>query len=106
MKQPTVKKQIEIFNNQYINDLQEARKIILSYRKLCYLSGRVCEMQNDSEYINSSFLADQEAREEKHRERLQNYLNPYNLILEYPGIYPIICTKGTDGRPANHAYMF
>ena len=105
MNYPTVKKQIENFNERYIKDLDQARKIILSYRKLCYLSARVCEMQNDSEYINSSFLADQEAREEKHRERLQKYLNPYNLILEYPGIYPIICTKGTDGRPANHAYM-
>ena len=106
MKQPAVKKQIEIFNNQYINNPEQARKIILSYRKLCYLSARVCDMQNDSAYINSSFLAEQEAKEQNHIERLNKYLKPYNLILEYPGIYPIICTKGTDGRPANHAYMF
>ena len=106
MKQPTVKKQIEVFNNQFINDLEQARKIILSYRRLCYLSARICEMQNDSEYINSSYLKDQEAREEKHCARLTKYLEPYHLILEYPGIYPIICTQDENGRPANHAYMF
>lgn len=107
MKQPTIKKRIENFNNLYIHNAEDARKIILSYNRLCYLSARVCEMQNDTKYCNTKYLEEQEAREERHAARLNGYLSKYNMILEYPGIYPIICFKRSeDGRPGEHAYMF
>lgn len=106
MKQPAIYKQIENFNRDYIGNYEDARRIILSYRRLCFLSARNCEMENDIRTCNSDYLKQQEAREEKHIKRLQSYLNKYNLVLEFPGIYPIICTIGEDGRPANHAYMY
>ena len=107
MKQPTVKAQIINFNRMYINDYETARKIVLSYRRLCYLSARICDMQNSREYIGSAYLEEQEAREERHAARLNKLLAKYNMILEYPGIYPIICYKRSeDGRPGAHTFMF
>lgn len=107
MKQPTVKAQINNFNRLYINDYETARRIILSYRRLCYLSARVCDMQNNRDYINTRYLEEQEAREERHTARLNKLLAKYNMVLEYPGIYPIICFKrDEDGRPGEHTYMF
>ncbi len=107
MKQPTIKAQINNFNRMYINDYETARKIILSYRRLCYLSARICDMQNDINYANSNYLKDQEAKEERRAARLNKLLDKYNMVLEYPGIYPIICYKRSDdGRTGEHTYMF
>lgn len=106
MKYPTLKSRIENFNNMYIHNYEDARKIIHSYNRLCYLSARVCEMQNSRNYCNSEYLKQEEAREERHINRLNNYLSKYNMVLEYPGIYPIICHKRDDGRPGEHTYMF
>ena len=107
MKAPTLKSRIEHFNRLYIHNQEDARKIILSYNRLCYLSARICEMQNERQYINSAYLEGQEEREERHIKRLNKYLDKYNMVLEFPGIYPIICHKRSeDGRPGEHTYMF
>ena len=107
MKQPSLKSRIENFNNLYIHNYQDAHKIIYIYNRLCYLSARVCEMQNLRDYDGSAYLKEQEAREEKHINRLNKYLDKYNMVLEFPGIYPIICHKrDEDGRPGEHTYMF
>lgn len=106
MKQPTLKSRINNFNNLYIHHYADAQKIIYSYNRLCYLSARVCEMQNLRDYDGSEYLKEQEAREEKHINRLNKYLDKYNMVLEFPGIYPIICHKRDDGRPGEHTYMF
>lgn len=78
------------FNNEFIHDLSKARKIINSYYRLCGLSYRVCLLQNDADTCDADYTKEQEAKEEKHINRLNNYLQPYGLNIAYSGIYPSI----------------
>lgn len=78
------------FNNEFINDLEKARKIINSYYRLCGLSYRVCILQNDSELHATPYTQEQEEKEQRHIQRLNNYLKPYGLNIAYSGIYPSI----------------
>lgn len=84
---------LENFNTRYIQDINAARKIVNSYYRLCGLSYRVCILQNDSFYHDKPFTAEQEAKEARHIDRLKSYLQPYNLTVDYFGIYPTICRK-------------
>lgn len=78
------------FNDEFIKDLTKARKIINSYYRLCGLSYRVCLLQNDADTCNTTYTAEQEAKEARHIKRLDTMLQAYGLNVVYSGIYPTI----------------
>ena len=99
-------KELNNFNDKYIHDIDTARKIINSYYRLCGLSYRVCELQNDEYWHNKPYTQDQEAKEARHIDRIKAYLKPYGLTLDYSGIYPSICIKDPKtGGIATTAYF-
>ena len=85
-------------------DLNEARKIQNSYYRLCGLSERVCERQNDERYCDSYSTHKMEEKEERWIKRLGEELKPYGLKLIYPGIYPVIYTE--SGSHAIGTYFY
>lgn len=86
------------FNDEFIHDLEKARKIINSYYRLSGLNYRVCIMQNDEATANSKYLEECEAKEQRWIKRLNSYLAPYKLHIVYAGIYPTITTINPE-RP-------
>ena len=97
------------FNDEFIKDMEQARKIINSYYRLCGLSYRVCMLQNDAEMHATPYAQEQEEKEQRHIQRLNNYLKPYGLNIAYSGIYPTIVILDKT-RPGNcigrYVYFF
>ena len=80
------------FNNDYINDIAAAKKIINSYYRLSALNYRVCILQNDAATADSNYTKELEEKEQRWIKRLNSYLAPYKLHIVYAGIYPTITT--------------
>ena len=73
--------QLEKFNDEYIHDIEKARKILNSYYRYHALYTRVLVMDNDSNYYGSRYHQEQSKKEEKWRNRLTEMLKPYGISI-------------------------
>ena len=79
-------------------DVDEARRLMNSFYRLCGLSETNLEMANDSTIYNAKRLAKSEERESRWYERLNaEFKKLYGLRLVYCGYAPSIGTVGENG---------
>lgn len=97
MRQLTIaqrrERQLQEFNNKYINNEETARKIFNSYYRYVGLYRRLVDLENDSRYCDSRYCKSLQAKEETWRERLTGYLKPYNVVIFVPWITPCLGIK-------------
>ena len=91
--------QLEKFNDEYIHDIEKARKILNSYYRYLQLSNRVVEMDNDSNLYGSRYHREQSAKEKRWYKRLTAMLEPYGISIYFPWSMPFlgIVNKETGG---------
>ena len=81
--------------------IEDARKALNSYYRLCAFSERIFYINNDealyTRYTRRGRLEAMEARETAWIKRLNNYLMPCGGCVAYTGLYPSIVVKGDNG---------
>lgn len=74
-------------------DIDEARKLMNSFYRLCGLDWRLSELVNDSKTANTRWVKDDEARAYQWYQRLDARFNElYGLRVTYCGVMPSIGT--------------
>lgn len=89
-------RQLQQFNEDYINNIEVAKHITNCFHRLCGLSEYVFNLQNNTNTCDSRLCAEYEEKEAKAIQRLNNKVKPYGLNIVYAGIYPSICVM--DGN--------
>ena len=88
-------------------DIDEARRLMNSFYRLCGLSETNCELANDSERYSPKRLARSEARESKWYDRLNaEFQRLYGLSLVYCGYAPSIGVTNEHGGFTEKIYRF
>ena len=78
-------------NDSYIHDINKANYINNCYYRLCALSTRLLELDNDYYTANLSYTQDLHKKEERMIDRLNNTLSAYGLKLVWFSFRPSIC---------------
>lgn len=78
--------------------IEKARKALNSYYRLVGFSERLFYINNEerlyTRYSKNGILAEMEVQEDRWIKRLNEYLKPFGLVVNYSGIYPSIVRKG------------
>lgn len=78
------------FNSDYIHDIDRARYLINSYYRLCGISNRLLELDNDYYYHDRPYTKELHIKEDKAVDRLRKNLNSYGLTLTFYSWLPTI----------------
>ena len=77
-------------------DIQETRRIMNSYYRLCGLDTQLLYLCNDERTCNTRYTHQKEAQAMRWIDRLNSWLKDYNAHLVYFGYFPTICECGTN----------
>lgn len=99
-------RQLEHFNDAYINDIDKAKKILNSYYRLCGLSERTFYLANDEKTCNGKYCKECEERELRWISRLNEMLNGTNLKVTYLGFLPSICEMNEETGAVKHQEIY
>lgn len=76
-------------------EVWEAKKLMNAYYRLCSLDYRICILENTESMCNLTSTHRLVVERERKFNDLNERFNVYNAELQYFGIYPTICQKGT-----------
>lgn len=85
--------------------IAEAKKLMISFYRLCGLEERLLYLENDEKTCNSRYAASLETKAEKWRERLQVAFKSYGLTLVWYGYLPTI-TDHEGGNEVIYTYFY
>lgn len=85
--------QLKRFNDEYIHDIEKAKKILNSYYRYVALVSRVGELENDSRYAYTRYCKSEQEKEARHYDRLTGYLKPYGISIFVPWSLPYLGIK-------------
>ena len=79
--------------NRTNGNIENARKAMNAYYKLCGLEERLLNLENDSRTHNTRYTKQLQEREERAIERVKKYFEEFNATLIWYGYMPTICDK-------------
>ena len=97
MRKPTIaekrSKAIIELANRTTGNIENARKAMNAYYRLCGLEERLLNLENDSRTHNTRYTKQLQEREERAIERVKKYFEEFNATLIWFGYLPTICDK-------------
>lgn len=93
------------FNDNYIHNIEAAKHIANILYRLSGLEERLLYLENDEKTCNRRYTREMRERADKQFKRLETLLQPYNLIVIYPGYLPTICRE-KHGREVLDTYYY
>ena len=97
MRKPTIaekrSKAIIELANRTNGNIENARKAMNAYYRLCGLEERLLNLENDSRTHNTRYTKQLQEREERAIERVKKYFEEFNATLIWFGYLPTICDK-------------
>ena len=85
--------QLEQFNNKYIHNYEEAKKLFNSYYRYVGLHARLFEAENDSVLYNSPYYKSLKEQESKRYDSLKDRLSVYAISIYIPWTIPYLGIK-------------
>ena len=85
--------------------IAKAKKLMVSFYRLCGLEERLLYLENNEKTCNSRYVASLEAKAEKWRERLQVAFKSYGLMLVWYGYLPAI-TAYKGGNEVIYTFFY
>ena len=79
--------------NRTNGNIENARKAMNAYYRLCRLEERLLNLENDSRTHNTRYTKQLQEREERAIERVKKYFEEFNATLIWFGYLPTICDK-------------
>ena len=81
--------------NRTTGNIENARKAMNAYYRLCGLEERLLYLENDEKTCNSNYTKMLQEREERAITRVKKYFEEFNATLIWFGYLPTICETGT-----------
>ena len=97
MRKPTIaekrSKAIIELANRTTGNIENARKAMNAYYRLCGLEERLLYPENNEKTCNSYYTKELQKQEERAIERVKKYFEEFNATLIWFGYLPTICDK-------------
>ena len=79
--------------NRTNGNIENARKAMNAYYRLCGLEERLLYLENNEKTCNSYYTKELQKQEERAIERVKKYFEEFNATLIWFGYLPTICDK-------------
>ena len=79
--------------NRTTGNIENARKAMNAYYRLCGLEERLLYLENNEKTCNSYYTKELQKQEERAIERVKKYFEEFNATLIWFGYLPTICDK-------------
>ena len=81
--------------NRTTGNIENARKAMNAYYRLCGIEERLLYLENDSRTHDTRYTKQLQEQEERAIERVKKYFEEFNATLVWFGYLPTICSVGT-----------
>ena len=99
MRKPTIAekraKAIIELANRTTGNIENAKKAMNAYYRLCGLEERLLYLENNEKTHNSYYTKKLQKQEERAIERVRKYFKEFDAVLIWFGYLPTICSAGT-----------
>ena len=79
--------------NRTTGNIENAKKAMNAYYRLCGLEERLLYLENNEKTCNSYYTKELQKQEERAIERVKKYFEEFNATLIWFGYLPTICDK-------------